>query len=230
MLLAGLSGTPGSHTGVPSRNLDPARLRCPWLSRPACGWGGACHCRKWGCIQPSEGLKWHFWRGGGLQVPACCTMLPPRLCRRHSMLGAVVPAGVGVPNTFTKTPYALGHGSGSQGASRCSGCSLQRGLGMSHLPAIPARGEPLALCKDGGSATGALAALGDLCPGPGVHRECGLLPSSSLPTDDASPVPARMVAPTWEASSGLHQPSRAGGERDRGSGGVCLQTNVDLVF
>lgn len=87
----------------------PGRLRCPGLSQRARGWGGACCCRKWGCIQPREGLKWHFWKGGGLRVPACCTVLRPRLCRRHGMLGAVVPAGAGILNPLIPTPLGQGH-------------------------------------------------------------------------------------------------------------------------
>jgi len=160
--------------------------------------------RKMGLHPAQQRSKMAFFGGdGGLRVPACCTVLLPRLRRRHGMLGAVVPAGAGVPNPLTETPRALGRGPGSQGASHPSGTVLP-----AWLRCLPPVFHPL---RGGGSALGA---LGYPWPGPGDGRGCGLLPPSPLPRDDAPPVPAK--TPTWEAIWGL-QPAWVGGERDWGS-------------
>lgn len=69
----------------------------PWLGRRS-------QHQKMGLHPSSRALKWHFGGGGGLRVPACCSLLPQRLCRRHGTPGAVV------PGPLPKTPPASGLG------------------------------------------------------------------------------------------------------------------------
>lgn len=153
--------------GCAGHFLHPVRLRCPRLHWPACGWGGACCCRKWGCIQPREGLKWHSWSGRGLRIPACCSVLLLRLRRWYSMLGAVVPAGIGVPNPLTKTLHALGHEPGSGGASCLSGTFPPAWPWCVPLACHPRRrGDPSPV-QGYGSSTGNLR---DPCARPGMCR------------------------------------------------------------
>lgn len=98
------------------------RLLCPGLSQRARGWGGACCCRKWGCIQPRKSLKWHFWKGGGLQVPACCTVVPPRLPVARHAGGCSASWG-----RDPEPPYPNTLGPGSQQA-----CRRECGFDVSH--------------------------------------------------------------------------------------------------
>lgn len=136
--LAGLQGSwqPQGHTGCSSH---PVPLRCSWLNWPAHGWGHACRCRKWGCIQPREGLKWHFWRGRGTTGPDMLYCAPAEAVPAAQHAGGCSASWDGRPKPPHQNTVCLGSRPGVTGSLLLAqGC----GLSMSHPSPSQREGSP----------------------------------------------------------------------------------------
>lgn len=194
-------------------------------AEPASPWLG----RRWllqemGLHPAQKSLKWHFWKGGGLRVPACCTVLPPRLlAARHA--GGCSATGAGILDPLIQTLLGQAHSE----PVITQGHSLS-GLDLSHLtgrqPQPRMRTGALQQCNRSPRSPGRLVSRTRCAPG--VQAAAIHPPPPFPPRVMFLQCQQRWQCPPGKQSWEPHL-EQADSKRDHGSGGGCLLTEAGFV-